>query len=728
MFILNTLNNMATKKKEKDAIEKQFIFTSDAVKEIAEKQSQGYALPRYMNPWFKNDIGVRRKGCVYGWTQEEIEEFTKCALDVNYFANNYCHIKSEDGQVRQMKLRDYQYKVLDTYTKNRFTINMSSRQTGKTVCAAISLLHYAIFNTNKGIMVVANKGETVIEILDKIKNIYKLLPFFLKPGLINWNSKSIVFDNGCRIKSQARSKEPAIGFTIDYLYMDEFAHIPRNIINHYYKAAIPTVSSIKGSKIVITSTPNGANLFKDLVMGASLPNNHPDKNMYNLIKVYWYQVPDGKFEDGTNGTRLDAKLYPMPFEMQTHGYTLNKLVADLQGLKFKVVVEQETTDTGTKDYIRILHKQDVSDVNTIRKIDLNDINIAKMCTITNWQEQETKLIGGEEAFNQEYNIQFVAGSKRVLSAFKAKELEERNVKYEHKELEILNKRLRVPYTELRWAPDYIEHERNNYYWVSMLDISEGLGLDDSVINLFRLMVRPKEWLMENKIKTLYDAFYLKQTGIYNFNRLDHKKELPELFYLLHFDYFDSNRAKSVVEYNGPGSAFLSEMKSVFDGNNNFGDFIFTRFKHRHDDTKKKIGLKVSRNKKELVKAYIDCVESDKLYVDEEITLDQMDNFIKVDTRSGNDVTYKADSGHDDIVMTLVDGAAFFDSQDYKNMCFSYYNELSGELQALIDKALDLEYNPHAISYKGLSAALAKSKKSTARSGRFTGSNGRYNKK
>lgn len=122
---------MAVKKKDNTPVEKQFIFTSDAVNEIAEKQSQGFALPRYMNPWFKNDIGVRRKGCVYGWTQEEIEEFTKCALDVNYFANNYCHIKSEDGQIRQMKLRDYQYKVLDTYTKNRFTINMSSRQTGK---------------------------------------------------------------------------------------------------------------------------------------------------------------------------------------------------------------------------------------------------------------------------------------------------------------------------------------------------------------------------------------------------------------------------------------------------------------------------------------------------------------------------------------------------------------------------------------------------------------------
>jgi hypothetical protein len=124
---------MAKKVVTKGTVEKQFVFTNKNVEEIMEKQSQGFSLPRYMNPWFKNQTGVRKTGCVYGWTQHELDEFTKCAIDIHYFANNYCKIKSEDGQVRQMKLRDYQYNVLDAYTKNRFTINMSSRQTGKCV-------------------------------------------------------------------------------------------------------------------------------------------------------------------------------------------------------------------------------------------------------------------------------------------------------------------------------------------------------------------------------------------------------------------------------------------------------------------------------------------------------------------------------------------------------------------------------------------------------------------
>ena len=108
-----------------------------------------------------------------------------------------------------------------------------------------------------------------------------------------------------------------------------------------------------------------------------------------------------------------------------------------------------------------------------------------------------------------HNCLFIAGSKRVLSANKAKILEDRQTKYEYKEIEQLS-RLQFEYDQLRWAPDYIESERNNYYWIPCIDTSEGLAQDDSVINLFRLAVRDAEWLKENKIKTVYDAFYLKQ--------------------------------------------------------------------------------------------------------------------------------------------------------------------------------------------------------------------------
>lgn len=718
--------------------DRQFIFTTEIVNDIIDKQSKGFQILRYMNPWFKNDVGVRASGKVFGWTPEELEEYAKCAFDIHYFANNYCKIKKENGRVGQMFLRDYQYGILEVYTKNDRVINMSSRQSGKTVTAAITMLHYCIFNNDKGVMIVANKADTTIEIIDKIKNIYKLLPFFLKPGIVNWNTRSIVFDNGCRIKSSARTKEPAIGFTIDFLYMDEFAHIPKTIINHYYRAVVPTVSSIKGSKILITSTPNGAGLFKDLVVSSELPAGNPDKGMYKVVRVYWYQVPDGEFPDKTKGTRLDPRIYITPFEMQQSGVTKESIMDKLNKLGFKTCTEIESSDAGDKEFIRVLHVDGVSDIDVIRSLTVNgsvktdgvvtskEVDLARVCMITNWKENEIKLIHGEENFNQEYNLQFIAGSKRILTASKAKELDKRSVQYKNIEIDVLENRLRFPLDQLVFAPDYIEQERNKYYWVTSNDIGEGLSQDYSVINGFRLMVRSNEWLESHKIKNVYDAFYLKQTFIFSHNRLSHKTELPELFYLLHFDYLDPERTRSVLEINGPGDTFLASIPGVFDGNHNYGNYIFTRYKHSKKDKFKKVGMKVTSTKKELVKDYIDYIEADKIYVDEEMTLGEMDNFIKIETSAGN-FRYAADAGHDDKTMTVVNLSTYFETQDFKTQCTSYYSELPADTQQLIDKALDLAYNPDAISYKGVSSALSKnSGPSVRRSNRFGGGKRRFN--
>lgn len=146
-------------------LDKQFVFSTKKVNEIKNKQLEGFSIPRYMNPWFKNQIGVRRAKLAFGWTQHELNEFAKCSASITYFANNYCKIKSEDGQVRQMTLRDYQYEVVNSYHKNRFTINMSSRQTGK--C-------FTLFNS----LVIKHKG------VEKRLPLFKLLFKFKEKNTI----------------------------------------------------------------------------------------------------------------------------------------------------------------------------------------------------------------------------------------------------------------------------------------------------------------------------------------------------------------------------------------------------------------------------------------------------------------------------------------------------------------------------------------------------------------
>jgi hypothetical protein len=117
---------------EDDDENKKFTFTSSQVEKLTKDLNNGVVLKRYKNPWFKGEVGIRRSGLIFGWTDYEIAEFSKCAVDIEYFAENYCHIKRQDGSIGPIDLRDYQRDILQLFKKNR-VILCASRQCGKCV-------------------------------------------------------------------------------------------------------------------------------------------------------------------------------------------------------------------------------------------------------------------------------------------------------------------------------------------------------------------------------------------------------------------------------------------------------------------------------------------------------------------------------------------------------------------------------------------------------------------
>jgi hypothetical protein len=115
----------------KEIIEKQMIFTTRLVDEASDKINDGIVIKRYQNPWLKSEVGLRRAGVSFRMSPEEQEEYIKCALDVHYFTEKYCKVKTEDGSVGGIKLREYQEEILDNFVNSRFNILMASRQIGK---------------------------------------------------------------------------------------------------------------------------------------------------------------------------------------------------------------------------------------------------------------------------------------------------------------------------------------------------------------------------------------------------------------------------------------------------------------------------------------------------------------------------------------------------------------------------------------------------------------------
>lgn len=278
---------------EQKLASQSLVWTTESVTGLLNAVDDGIDLSKVTNPFWDGNPEWRDKNIVFEYTAEEVEELKKCAGDVIYFANKYCYAMTDEGVIN-IELRDYQEDILRDFQDHRFCVFLAPRQVGKTISTSIFLTWYLLFNTEKNLMILANNGGTTEELIDKVKNILMNLPFFLKPGVIKNNVMTMKLDNGCRLIGKTTTKTSGIGFTVHFLFMDEFAHIHPNFIDPFYRAVYPTLSSSKISRIVITSTPNGMNKFQNIYQAAVDGDND-----YHPIRIDWWQVP-GRGEEWMN--------------------------------------------------------------------------------------------------------------------------------------------------------------------------------------------------------------------------------------------------------------------------------------------------------------------------------------------------------------------------------------------------------------------------------------------
>lgn len=97
---------------------------------------------------YKNNPNLKSVGVIQNFTQEEIQEIAKCSNDPIYFINTYVKLVHIDHGLIQMKLRDYQEKMVRTYHKNRKSVTTAARQTGKCFCinTYVTIKHKDLYN------------------------------------------------------------------------------------------------------------------------------------------------------------------------------------------------------------------------------------------------------------------------------------------------------------------------------------------------------------------------------------------------------------------------------------------------------------------------------------------------------------------------------------------------------------------------------------------------------
>ena len=280
---------------------------------------------------------LKKANTTQEFTEEHIVEFLKCKGDPVYFTEKHIKIVNVDEGLVSFDMYKYQKKLIKNFHKHRFNICKMPRQTGKSTTVVSYLLHYAIFNDNVNIGILANKAATARDLLGRLQMAYENLPRWMQQGIVAWNKGSLELENGSKIIAASTSASAVRGMSFNIIFLDEFAFVQNLLADDFFASVYPTISSGKSTKVIIVSTPHGMNHFYRMWHDAERGNNE-----YTPTEVHWSEVPgrDAKWKEQTI-RNTSKQQFAIEFECEFLG-SVDTLInaAKLKALVYEQPVEQ----------------------------------------------------------------------------------------------------------------------------------------------------------------------------------------------------------------------------------------------------------------------------------------------------------------------------------------------------------------------------------------------------
>lgn len=287
-----------------------------------------------------------------------------------------------------------------------------------------------------------------------------------------------------------------------------------------------------------------------------------------------------------------------------------------------------------------------------------------------WMDTQIAQLGngdeelGRERFGAQYGNSFLSTGSLLLGPNALKRLEEDKEVFVEKPIAEFEDAEIDEAALLRWKQDF-EPEDAKYsddMFLFSVDLSEGNGGDNTVLNVFKMKVMDKkDWENIKAPNNPRDFVGLEQVGMFAYNRI-HLLQFAKMLYILSHKVFNSENVKILLEWNAFGGEVLNGLKTVFGDRNDFDVSTILRFKRSIDAQKLEPGLRLNRDNK-----LIYCQNAKKnigngrMVIHEENTIQEFNLF----GRNGN--SWAAITDHDDRVMTCVDANAFFDTKEFEWM-------------------------------------------------------------
>jgi hypothetical protein len=183
-------------------------------------------------------------------------------------------------------LNPQQKELIKGITQEKYNICLKSRQLGITSLSLALSLYYAITNNNTTCLLVSYSMDSANGIFEKLKQMYYDMPPAIKPKLINNNRRELKFINNSRIIiSSIGNKDVARGLTLKFVHVSEVAFCKETIEKQLLSIEQALMPGNAG-KIVLESTANGMNYFSELYGNA--------QKKQNMYKDYFFSWVDDK--------------------------------------------------------------------------------------------------------------------------------------------------------------------------------------------------------------------------------------------------------------------------------------------------------------------------------------------------------------------------------------------------------------------------------------------------
>jgi len=216
------------------------------------------------------------------------KKIVRCAYEPEFFISSFCFIENADQRAWvRFKLWPSQMDALKKIAGNSQVIVLKARQLGLTwlvICYALWLM---LFKHGSGVLLFSRRENEAQELLERIKEVHRRLPGFLRARVTVDNAQELRFGEiGSWVRCFPASRHSGRSYSATLVIVDEADFISdlRPLLN----AVKPTISA-RGQLVLVSTADkqNTASHFKQVWHGAV-----KGANTYTPIFLPWDSRPD----------------------------------------------------------------------------------------------------------------------------------------------------------------------------------------------------------------------------------------------------------------------------------------------------------------------------------------------------------------------------------------------------------------------------------------------------